>query len=949
MNLHLRVCHPRLAFDVAACLEEKQLGAVQVTVEPTERFALHYRPGVSLRSIAALLDALAPLIPEEIQCEEVEDGHDVVLWLGEAGFHERLLHVYSDTVPHATQLARQLGESACRAQAADRPGHHHDVLLYSGVSRFPLLACRWHLLRKGIDVPAREDANYNDCFALFLHDPSVIELPAGKRFAVEVACDDDALGQELLDLLGRRGFALRSTTPLPDFEAETQPFAVWPGVFTAERFPHEHSLLHGAVHELCRRLGVDTSKFPVSSNSGGSLTARIVAPLGAVRSGRKVAYAGGHPERFQVTLVTDDAARVAPLRTRLHEAGFRKIDVLVRPSLIDGPDDGGHGEFYPGYVVTWNEAASHHALVSLLTGAMRSEMAALGAKNYLLRRYDSCVGDPTTIRLYFPVGGVEDGKLQECLAQPRHHRLRIRTGVPEGWKPLVEELRSWQFADFNVETNSNSPMLYYGGAPELLREKIRSLVLKHHGPDLSTNKAWDDNNNELYLDLPDRHPPAGSGEEAHLPEEMTTQLEVWAYGETGPGPGSAFVEVQAERVRIGSVQLPRQPGQRQRLAPHPSSFSHFCLDRLTAATLEHIATSVLLREPCLLEGETSTSKTSSILYLASLLNQPVARINLNGQTDTGELIGRFVPQHLILELPLSTQELVAAADLLEVETRRILEKARRENRQLTRVEIQQIMAQEEMTSHPWRWEDGLVPRAMREGWWILLDEVNLAEPQILERLNSVLESDPALVLTEYDNSLIGAGGTPVHGNFRIFATMNPAEYAGRSVLSPAYRDRWRGYRFVARPGESEFLDMLCLLVYGSQPDFGLHGHAYVGPEQEPRYHRLAGLKQLDDFLEALARFHVSLEEAVGQTPDSMARIGGRRRERYVFTRRGLLSLLDYLSSPLFEEKEALGAAALRRGLLRYYLGRLSNAEDRALVIQLLDAHGLGPNTWKFSR
>lgn len=38
------------------------------------------------------------------------------------------------------------------------------------------------------------------------------------------------------------------------------------------------------------------------------------------------------------------------------------------------------------------------------------------------------------------------------------------------------------------------------------------------------------------------------------------------------------------------------------------------------------------------------------------------------------------------------------------------------------------------------------------------------------------------------------GGEPIHGDFRIFATMNPAEYAGRSVLSPAYRNRWRAYR-----------------------------------------------------------------------------------------------------------------------------------------------------------
>jgi len=96
--------------------------------------------------------------------------------------------------------------------------------------------------------------------------------------------------------------------------------------------------------------------------------------------------------------------------------------------------------------------------------------------------------------------------------------------------------------------------------------------------------------------------------------------------------------VTADRVRLGDVWLSRQPGQRHPLAPHPQRSATFALDRLTAATLEHVATSVLLREPCLLEGETSTSKTSSILFLASLLNHPVARINLNGQTDTGELI-----------------------------------------------------------------------------------------------------------------------------------------------------------------------------------------------------------------------------------------------------------------------------------------------------------------------
>ncbi len=117
---------------------------------------------------------------------------------------------------------------------------------------------------------------------------------------------------------------------------------------------------------------------------------------------------------------------------------------------------------------------------------------------------------------------------------------------------------------------------------------------------------------------------------------------------------------------------------------------------------------------------------------------------------------------------------------------------------------------------------------MKRGWWVVLDEVNLAEPQILERLNSILERDPPLVLSEHDNTVFGTSERPIHPDFRIFATMNPAEYAGRSELSPAYRDRWLGYRFVSAPGEVEYLAMLRHLVYGEQPTVRLQGRSYAG-------------------------------------------------------------------------------------------------------------------------
>jgi len=226
----------------------------------------------------------------------------------------------------------------------------------------------------------------------------------------------------------------------------------------------------------------------------------------------------------------------------------------------------------------------------------------------------------------------------------------------------------------------------------------------------------------------------------------------------------------------------------------------------------------------------------------------------------------------------------------------------------------------------------------------VLDELNLAEPQILERLNPVLEREPGLVLTEFDNSVIGGGGEPVHPDFRVFATMNPAEYAGRSALSPAYRDRWRATRHVPRPGEAEYREMLFFLVYGQQPDVRVLGRPYSGATKPAPLAALADLPDIDGFLLALSRFHTALEAAVGQSGGRSARLGARRRERYVFTRRGLLSVMDYLASAVALE-HGDPVRSMRSALLRYYLGRVSAAADRAVVVQLLDAAGIGPTTW----
>ncbi len=154
-------------------------------------------------------------------------------------------------------------------------------------------------------------------------------------------------------------------------------------------------------------------------------------------------------------------------------------------------------------------------------------------------------------------------------------------------------------------------------------------------------------------------------------------------------PSRAFLEESATKLRIGDVRLEKR-NETHPLVPAPALGRALVLDDETARTLLHVAHAVQLGEPRLLEGETSTSKTSSIVWLAARLGVPLARLNLHGHTDAGELVGRHLPAR----------------------------------------------------SGGFEWCDGLLLRALREGMWVVLDEVNLAESAVVERIDASSSARP---------------------------------------------------------------------------------------------------------------------------------------------------------------------------------------------------------------
>lgn len=136
--------------------------------------------------------------------------------------------------------------------------------------------------------------------------------------------------------------------------------------------------------------------------------------------------------------------------------------------------------------------------------------------------------------------------------------------------------------------------------------------------------------------------------------------------------------------------------------------------------------------PILLEGPTSAGKTSMIKFLGEVSGNKVVRINNHQHTDLDEYVGSYSPD---------------------------------EHGRLA-------------------FKEGLLVEAMRKGYWIILDELNLARSEILEALNRLLDDNRELYLPEI-NELIRP-----HPDFRIFATQNPLDYGGRKELSIAFRSRF---------------------------------------------------------------------------------------------------------------------------------------------------------------
>ena len=204
-------------------------------------------------------------------------------------------------------------------------------------------------------------------------------------------------------------------------------------------------------------------------------------------------------------------------------------------------------------------------------------------------------------------------------------------------------------------------------------------------------------------------------------------------------------------------------------------------------------------EPVLLVGETGSGKTTICQVIAAAMKKTLHIVNAHQNMETGDLIGAQRPVRnkaaisavLVQDLTKILKSHMAYESVLQDDLPSLLnaydaliqEKPTSVSNQ-NRAQIEQSRTRLETL---FEWCEGSLVHAMRDGQYFLLDEISLADDSVLERMNSVLESDRTLLLAEQGstNNLVCASE-----GFQFLATMNPGGDYGKRELSPALRNRF---------------------------------------------------------------------------------------------------------------------------------------------------------------
>ncbi|QHS74848.1 AAA family ATPase midasin [Saccharomyces paradoxus] len=195
--------------------------------------------------------------------------------------------------------------------------------------------------------------------------------------------------------------------------------------------------------------------------------------------------------------------------------------------------------------------------------------------------------------------------------------------------------------------------------------------------------------------------------------------------QTPPSPGPEYVQFKHYWMKRGPNEVQEQ--------------AHYIITPFVEKNMMNLVRATSgKRFPVLIQGPTSSGKTSMIKYLADITGHKFVRINNHEHTDLQEYLGTYVTD--------DTGKL--------------------------------------------SFKEGVLVEALRKGYWIVLDELNLAPTDVLEALNRLLDDNRELFIPETQEIV------HPHPDFLLFATQNPPGiYGGRKILSRAFRNRFLELHF----------------------------------------------------------------------------------------------------------------------------------------------------------
>uniref|UniRef100_A0A7S3VEM6 Midasin n=1 Tax=Chaetoceros debilis TaxID=122233 RepID=A0A7S3VEM6_9STRA len=348
------------------------------------------------------------------------------------------------------------------------------------------------------------------------------------------------------------------------------------------------------------------------------------------------------------------------------------------------------------------------------------------------------------------------------------------------------------------------------------------------------------------------------------------------------------IKVTGEYIEVGRSTIRRPPKSNESVVIAPRS--NFADTNYSLRLMESAGVSIAQNEPTLLVGETGCGKTTIIQRLASLSGHELVVQNLSLQTDSTDLLGGYRPleiRHIartvytdFVQLFVSSFSKSQNAQFLDYVTaayekgqwKRLSQCFQRAAKMgLDKMKLQKkgsngnVWLEFKRTSERFEkqrlacdtglafvFTEGALVDAIRSGKWVLLDEINLASSETLERLCGLLDdAKGSVTLTEKGDS----EALRRHPDFRIFAAMNPATDAGKKDLPSSLRSRFTEIYV------DELIDPTELRTVAASYLSGV-----IAPSDTPLEHTESVIASVDVYLKCRELSEKTLVDGSGQRP-----------------------------------------------------------------------------------